>query len=55
MEQTIRTLKDVDVLNRPTVGRKIVARDLIEAGQVLNADECATIPIEPVDSSSAPG
>ncbi len=55
MEQTIRTLKHVDVPNRSTVGSEIVARNLIEAGQVLNADECAAIPIEPVDSSSASG
>src|SRR6266853_584958 len=41
--------------NRATIRSEIVTRDLLEAGQVLNPDETATIPVEPVDRRSAPG
>src|SRR3989442_1691557 len=41
--------------NRATIRTEIVTRDLLEPGQVLNPDETATIPVEPVDRGSAPG
>src|SRR5438034_273455 len=40
--------------NRATIRSEIVTRYLLEAGQVLNPDETATIPVEPVDRGSAP-
>src|SRR6266550_5969946 len=55
MEQTVAALEHGDVANRATIRSEIVARDLLEAGQVLNPDEAATIPVQPVDRGSAPG
>src|SRR6266576_1404565 len=55
MEQTVATLEHGDVANRATIRSEIVTRDLLQAGQVLNPDETATIPVQPVDRGGASG